>query len=183
VIRNWPLDEKTLARYWAKVDKNGPTPAHRPELGPCWLWTAAQSGNGYGSFHPVHDQTVNAHEISYRLAKGEMPEGFERDHLCRVRHCVNPDHIEAVTVQVNRLRGSGITAAHHRKTHCAAGHPMVPGNLNANPQGIGRGRCRECTRARSREFTERKKREREGRFLTGKPVEKVCTAGGTTADQ
>jgi len=37
-------------RFWAKVDKNGPVPAHRPELGPCWIWTAARFKRGYGKF-------------------------------------------------------------------------------------------------------------------------------------
>lgn len=160
MIRIWPLSEKALARFWSKVDKNGPIPAHRPELGPCWMWTAGRSGNGYGTFHPCHGETCNAHEISYRLAKGDVQEGFERDHLCRIRHCVNPNHIEAVTSQVNVLRGSGITAAHARKTHCVAGHPMVPGNLYADHRGIGRGRCAECTRARNRESHARRVRRR-----------------------
>ena len=48
--RNPPKTMPLEDRFWAKVDKNGPVPAHRPELGPCWIWTAARFKRGYGKF-------------------------------------------------------------------------------------------------------------------------------------
>jgi len=85
-------------RFWAKVDKNGPTPEHRPELGPCWLWTASvNKGTGYGQFGPSHSQAVQTHRFSYELANGPIPEGFQVHHECHRRRCVNPDHLSAAT--------------------------------------------------------------------------------------
>src|SRR5258706_12171013 len=77
-----------------RVDRFGPIPAHRPELGPCWLWLGPVSPYGYAqvSFRGVKFQ---AHRVVYWLAVGPIPPGQEVDHLCRVRRCVNPKHLEA----------------------------------------------------------------------------------------
>jgi hypothetical protein len=83
-----------LERFWAKVDKTDT----------CWLWTGYVHPKGYGRFYPGGGrgtQIVYAHRFSFELAHGPMPEGMEADHLCRVRHCVNPEHLEAVTRRVN----------------------------------------------------------------------------------
>jgi hypothetical protein len=85
-----PLEE----RVWAKVEKTEG----------CWLWTAAISPNGYGKFM-VSGRPVNAHRLVYQLTVGPIPDGLDLDHLCRVRHCVNPDHLEPVTRSENLLRG------------------------------------------------------------------------------
>jgi hypothetical protein len=115
----------------------------------CWIWggTIAQHGygivNGYG-FGTTDPKRQYAHRVFYILYKGPVPEGMEIDHLCRVRCCVNPDHLEAVTPKVNRLRGESFAAKHARKTHCPYGHPLVPENLvkiSTRPWYRG---CREC---------------------------------------
>ena len=105
------------ARFWAKVDKNGPPPAHRPELGACWLWTAATTKGGYGRFK-IAGVMRCAHVISVASTGVEVPDEMQVDHLCRVRACVNPDHLEVVTPQVNVLRGETVVAANAVKTHC-----------------------------------------------------------------
>lgn len=121
-----------LARFWSKVDKNGPVPSYRPALGPCWIWTAAinkRSGYGYfavGGLYAVN-RNRGAHRYSYELAKGRIPRGLEIDHLCRVRHCVNPAHLEAVTPQENRRRAAR-ALWELRDNKCANGHEMTPEN-------------------------------------------------------
>lgn len=129
------------ARFWSKVDKDGPEP--RPELGPCWVWIAGKSHDGYGQFS-VSGSMVYAHRYGYELTVGPVPDGLELDHLCRTRACVRGLHLEPVTTRENLLRGETLTAANARKTHCAQGHPFDAGNTYVNPKGYRY--CRECNR-------------------------------------
>lgn len=69
----------------------------------CWLWTASLSTNGYGQFTP-YGRTVPAHRFSYETFVGPIPPRLEIDHLCGVRRCVNPDHLEPVTHHENMRR-------------------------------------------------------------------------------
>jgi hypothetical protein len=87
-----PMDEKTIARFWSKVDKDGPVPAHRPELGPCWIWTAGHFDTGYGSFW-MNGKSHGAHCVSLDIALGPSVEGLQSLHRCDVRPCVRPDHL------------------------------------------------------------------------------------------
>lgn len=80
----------------------GPVPQYAPELGPCWLWTRQLTSNGYGKFN-AGDQQL-AHRWSYEFHIAPIPAGLELDHLCRIRRCVNPWHLEPVTTLVNRRR-------------------------------------------------------------------------------
>ncbi len=66
-------------RFWSKVDKDGPVPAHRPDLGPCWLWTAART-HGYGRFGVTHCKMVPAHKWAYESVHGPLRPGVELDH-------------------------------------------------------------------------------------------------------
>lgn len=95
-----------VERFWSKVDKTGPIPEQRPDLGPCWLWTAALFDSGYATFQPQHGHAVRAHRWIYQETVGSIPDGLVLDHLCRVRHCVNPSHLEPVTVGENVRRGA-----------------------------------------------------------------------------
>lgn len=70
----------------------------------CYLWLAAVSSEGYGLLS-VGDRLRPAHLIAYELAKGPVPEGLELDHLCRVRSCINPNHLEPITHRENVIRG------------------------------------------------------------------------------
>lgn len=133
-------------RFWSKVNKNGPVPARRPDLGPCWYWTAGQNGKGYGRIR-IRSHDVLAHRFAYELLVGPIPAGLELDHLCRVRCCVNTDHLEPVTNQVNVLRGNGKTAANARKTHCPQGHAYDVGNTY---WWRGRRYCQVCQQAYGR---------------------------------
>lgn len=91
----------------------------------CWRWSGSVDRNGYGRMSVGHVNRT-AHRISYELFKGSIPEGLQIDHLCRVRDCVNPDHLEAVTGRMNTLRGYSPSAIHARKTHCPRGHEYSP---------------------------------------------------------
>lgn len=93
-------------RFWAKVDKRGPVPSYRPDLGECWVWTAGRSKAGYGTFNRGGRIYDLAHRVAYELLVGPIIEGLCLDHLCRVRHCVRPSHVEQVTWNENLRRGA-----------------------------------------------------------------------------
>ena len=135
-----------------KANKDGPLPVSRPDLGQCWLWLDAPDPDGYGKFW-ADGHNVPAHRFAYELLIGQCPPTLVADHLCRVRICVNPHHIEFVTVVENWLRGDGIQAVNKRKTHCKQGHPFAGDNLMLIPikNRIER-RCRICHRAQVRRF-------------------------------
>lgn len=135
-------------RFWSKVDKTDT----------CWLWTAGKIPDGYGTFYVGRSDEKRlsslAHRYSYELHHGPIPKGKEIDHLCGVRSCVNPLHLEAVTHRENVLRGNANAAHNARKTHCKKGHELTPDNYYS----YGNKRhCRTCARAWSAEQTRRKR--------------------------
>lgn len=135
-----PLPQPTPEeRFWSKVEIRG--------ADDCWLWTAAHHGDGYG-LHRHLGRTSRAHRVAYELTIGPIPEGLMLDHLCRVRDCVNPAHLEPVTNRENILRSEitppGINA---RKTHCIRGHEFTPDNTLVRRDGAKR-ECRACIRER-----------------------------------
>lgn len=82
------MDEKTIARFWSYVDKNGPVA--RPGLTNCWLWTSGKSRAGYGEFRPGSSRRVGrwrAHRFAWVLEHGPIPDGLCVLHECDVRHC------------------------------------------------------------------------------------------------
>ncbi len=123
----------------------------------CWLFTPAKDRHGYGRIRYRNKECV-AHRVSYEAFVGPIPIGFELDHLCRVRHCINPEHLEPVTGRDNVLRGDGLAAANARKTHCPQGHPYSGDNLIIRKDGLRR--CRECCREYSRRHKARVKEAR-----------------------
>lgn len=144
------LDDKTVSRFWAKVNRDGPV---HPTLGtPCWLWTAAENGRGYGYFRGRPRLGTNrAHKVAWILSRGPVPTGTEIDHLCRVRNCVNPAHLEAVPHLVNVRRGRA-GKPNAEKTHCPQGHPYAGENLYVY---VRRRRCLSCKRRMWREWRAR----------------------------
>lgn len=150
----------------------------------CWLWIGRLC-DGYGRFD-VHDSArkkslpKRAHKWAYENLRRPVPPDRQLDHLCRVRCCVNPDHLEAVTSKENTLRGEGVSADNSRKRHCPKGHEYVSRTDKGQPYR----RCLICHRVDNKKWKEKKKclehnaessrpRTEEhfsGRQASGKPV-------------
>lgn len=141
-------------RFWEKVVMDGPLPSHAPELGPCWLWNAQLDRDGYGVFTLRHHVPVRAYRFAYELLIGTIPSGLQIDHLCRVRGCVNPLHLEPVTCQVNVLRSDGLAAQNAKVTHCPQGHPYDNANTILKAD---RRVCRTCNREGCRRYYQKRK--------------------------
>lgn len=116
----------------------------------CWLWRGTYKPNGYAQTSIKADgkwRTTYVHRLMFEWHCGRIPVGRELDHLCRVRGCVNPRHLEVVTRRENILRGDGPKICgywNREKTHCKNGHPFDEQNTRLRPTG-GRA-CRECAR-------------------------------------
>lgn len=106
----------------------------------CWLWDGAVLPAGYGQIYISGMGSQLVHRIAYEDMIGPIPRGMHVDHVfecgCRFKHCVNPDHLEAVTPRINTQRH------HDSKTHCANGHPREDLYISTD----GKRRCRQCRR-------------------------------------
>ena len=110
-------------------------------LNECWLWTGAKNSNGYGTTR-VAGRSTYVHRAVYEAVVGPIPDGLEMDHLCRVRHCYNPRHLEAVTHAENNRRKPPTPP----RTHCPAGHRYA--GTRQSGGGLGKPFCRTCNRER-----------------------------------
>ncbi len=109
----------------------------------CWIWMEGLNPWGYGTFGLTAFPGMQlAHRLSYTIYKGEIPDRLTLDHLCRVRCCVNPDHLEPVTRVVNIMRGFGLPAILSRRDACIYGHKFT--SENTYLQKNGKRVCREC---------------------------------------
>src|SRR5437870_9682976 len=86
----------------------------------CMLWRGHRDATGYGKCSNGRNITT-AQRRAYELYRGPVPSGWQVDHLCRTRACVNIQHLEAVTCKVNLLRGVGFPAINASKTPCKPG--------------------------------------------------------------
>lgn len=128
--------------------------AFEPESG-CWLWTGGLTGRGYGGLW-VDGHMRSAHRVLRETLVGPVPQGFELDHKCRIRSCVNPDHVEPVTHRVNMRRSPiAITAINMRKERCKMGHKFEL--IRFERSGRARRVCLVCDRAKWARWKRRKK--------------------------
>ena len=136
--------DKVLERFWTKVSI---------AFGDCWEWLGYRQPNGYGRFWNG-ERAVPAHRYIYEVMIGTIPDGYEPDHLCRNRGCVNPYHLELVTRQENTKRGllPEIMRKHQSsKTHCPQGHPYDEANTYYRKDKNGR-ECKTCRREAVRRY-------------------------------
>ena len=143
------LDSRLPDRFWRLVQ---PCP-----MTGCWLFAGGQNGRGYGQYR--HDGKHSyAHRVAFVALSGEIPAGTELDHLCRVRACCNPSHLEPVqrAVNVQRGRAGEVLVAGNRKrwaqiTHCPYGHEYAGANLYVSAAGTrARLKCKAIRRMRER---------------------------------
>jgi hypothetical protein len=132
-------------RFWEKVDKQGgipekPSALYTPDMGECWVWTGhLNPKTHYGMIFVRRDPGGKkrfgaAHRIVFLLTKGALPpKELEPDHLCKVRRCIRPSHLELVTHQVNAQRRTPL--------FCKRGHPFA-GNMVRN--GKSGWTCKQC---------------------------------------
>lgn len=104
---------------------------------PCWIWEGVTYHNGYGQIG-----SSRTHRVSYSHYVGPIPEGLVLDHLCRVRECCHPWHLEAVTQRENIARGMAARWGNLLKTHCVHGHAYDEANTHIAPNG--RRFCKAC---------------------------------------
>lgn len=136
-------------KFWSKVSPE-------PNTG-CWLWGGDTNGK-YASIG-VHKNKktvrIYAHRLSYEMFIGPIPDGLEIDHKCRMKMCVNPEHLRAVTPRENMmLIPSGMRGNNQIKDHCKRGHPFVGSNLRFDP--TGHAVCRACSKMHAKNFLDRK---------------------------
>lgn len=120
----------------------------------CWLWQGAITSAGYGTT-AVEGRTRGAHRVAYEAFVGPIPPGLQIDHLCRVRHCVNPDHLEPVTSLENTLRGALNVYA---TGYCKSGHDVR--EVGLVPAGRHM-RCKTCKRASATRAREKRRAAKE----------------------
>lgn len=116
-------------RFWKKVNKTDS----------CWLWNGAKGQSGHGQFWNGN-RLVQAHRISYEWSVGAIPKGLTIDHICQTPPCVNPDHLQVMSMMDNVLLGSKV-----QNTHCPNGHPFSKENTFYIKTARS---CRICKRAR-----------------------------------
>lgn len=119
---------------------------------PCFPWPGFRNRDGYAKVS-MRGKCFSVHRLVYENVKGKIPHGLTIDHLCRNRHCINPDHMEAVTARENTLRGNCPAALNKRRSHCLHGHPLFGDNLILDKDDQ-RG-CKKCQRESRREHAAR----------------------------
>lgn len=138
-VISWAEIERLRERFFDKV-----MPV--TESG-CWLWMASCTPQGYGEFWDGY-RVQRAHRWAYFHFVEAQPAELVLDHLCRVRNCVNPAHLEPVLQRTNVLRGECPAAKQARQTHCIHGHELVGDNVYRKPNGARQ--CVACRRETDR---------------------------------
>lgn len=133
----------------------------------CLLWQGRKN-NGYGAIK-VNGQSQYVHRVMYEMFVAAIPQGLTIDHLCRVRHCANPAHLEPVTMRENIMRSEGPAAVNASKIHCPQGHEYTPENTLVKR---GKRHCRACVRE-----DDRQRKAAKRATATPKPPKTHCVHG------
>lgn len=121
----------------------------------CWIWASLRDTKGYGVYRFMDKKVITsrqAYRVFYERYRGPIPNGLVLDHLCRVRCCVNPQHLEPVTIAENTRRG---IVANRMKTHCKNGHPLSGNNIRSNASGARI--CIPCAKEYMRAYNRNRK--------------------------
>lgn len=141
-----------MALFMAKVS--------REEGSDCWIWTGHVSKvSGYGQFWDG-SKVVGAHVFSFVNHKGPLPPKHEPHHKCKVRNCVNPDHLEAVTRRQNLMLSDTLVARKAAQTHCIHGHEFSSDNTYQKKNGTRA--CRQCRADKNKAWATANRDRRRG---------------------
>lgn len=128
----------------------------------CWLWTGRLNSKGYGRIR-VDGHQKRAHRVSWEMHRHPIPDGLVIDHTCRVRSCVNPDHLRVVTPRVNAIENSGsVSARYLARATCSHGHVFDEKNtrhatvITKTGRTVHARRCRQCEARTQRAYQRRR---------------------------
>jgi hypothetical protein len=114
----------------------------------CLLFLGTIDRYGYGGIW-INGKKEKAHRAAWKVATGKWPpSNLVLDHRCRVRACLNVDHLKPKTMANNTRCGESFAGKNSRKTHCPKGHEYAGVNLYVEN---GRRKCRQCRTARRKE--------------------------------
>jgi HNH endonuclease len=124
------IPARVVARAMANVHRSGD----------CLISNYSTGSHGYAQIGWHHDRcrrVTLVHRVVWFARHGPIPEGMTIDHICRIRRCVNVDHLRLLS-NVDNARDNG----HARRTQCPKGHPYDEVNTYVDPKGHRR--CRRC---------------------------------------
>lgn len=128
----------------------------------CWLWMGYVAPNGYGKTAARRGggwTTTYAHREMYKMLVGEIPAGLDLDHKCKVRCCVNPQHLRPVTRAENMKTARSNRDVLLARTRCKNGHEYTAETtkLVTSPlTGLPTRKCMIC----NKQFFQRRRQSR-----------------------